>query len=918
MKIQLIGGKMKKAKPLGKTIFMGLILIGLLIVFLSAQEEKFPPTPWTIDDIINQERAADFILSPDGNKVVWTKNIPDQEKDGRISHLFLSYLDQNGQTVQLTRGDFSEERPKWSPSGNKIAFLSSRKETSRNPQGESSQSQLWLIDLRGGEPVKITDLEFGVIDYEWIDEDSFLILAREGKSLREIKEKEKKDDSIIFEDQEHMIPQRLFIYYLKERKYQRITENKDQITNFYLSPDKKLVITRNNQSVRYEVDKKIKPKFFLIRLQDRSSRELFTDPYFKPTRIHWDLNSQGFYFGIMKTSDPVNETAGAEFLYYFDINSGQYREINLSWEQGLMDLDFVVRQDGFIASLANGAIPKWRRYYKKGDEYSFEELEGKPYPHLFNLVMPENGNRLVYSYTTASLPLQWYYGRLEKNKIITEKQLTELNPHLKNKKMARTEVIRWKGALNEEIEGILYYPLDYQPGKKYPLFLNIHGGPTGIDMDSFTESYAYYPHLLAQKGCFILMPNYHGSIGYGQKFAESIKGHYYDYDLEDIQKGIDFLIAKGLVDPERLGTMGWSNGGILSIALSVWTNRFKVAGIGAADVDWFSDYGTCAFGVSFDNYYFLGAPWDRADYYLQISPLFYFKNSKVPTIIFHGTEDTNVPFGQGMEHYRVRQQLGMAPVRFIIFPGEPHGLRKLSHQRRKMEEELSWFDQYFFHTASSINEGLKEGSPLDLALKAQKFARSGKNYGLLVKGKLIPETVRWENVEVGRFEVTRAQWKAFDPDYQYEAGTENYPANGISFEQAKKYVQWLSSVTGENYRLPTSEEAQKLMSQAKGQDNTLDYWAGYPVNFDDSQLLLQAITKLEGKAPLLLPVDRFSPVTENLIFGLGGNVAEWTVDSQGKGKVLGLSALNRAKSNEDYTPPPLEYTGLRVFKQPKI
>jgi Uncharacterized conserved protein len=132
-----------------------------------------------------------------------------------------------------------------------------------------------------------------------------------------------------------------------------------------------------------------------------------------------------------------------------------------------------------------------------------------------------------------------------------------------------------------------------------------------------------------------------------------------------------------------------------------------------------------------------------------------------------------------------------------------------------MEEELSWFDQYFFHTASSINEGLKEGSPLDLALKAQKFARYGKNYGLLVKGKLIPETVRWENVEVGRFEVTRAQWKAFDPDYQYEAGTENYPANGISFEQAKKYVQWLSSVTGENYRLPTSEEAQKLMSQAK-------------------------------------------------------------------------------------------------------
>ncbi|PMP96339.1 MAG: peptidase S9 [Candidatus Aminicenantes bacterium] len=908
---------MKKFKWLRTTFILVIMAFGLLTGFLLAQKEKTLTTAWTIDDIINEERAIDFTISPDGSRVVWTKNIADKEKDGRISHLFLSYLDQNGQTVQLTRGENSESRPKWSPAGNMIAFLSSRKESGQSEREEVGGLQLWLIDLKGGEPVKVTDLETGIIDYDWIDEEHFLILAREGKSLREILAKEKKDDSIVFEDQDHLIPQRLFLYSWKEKKYRRLTENKDQITNFFLSPDKKLVITRNNQSVRYEVDKKIKPKFFLIKLEDKSSREIFPDPYFKPTRIHWDLNSRGFYFAVMKTIDPVNETAGAEFLYYYDLGSNQYREINLKWEAGLMEFGFVVREDGFIVSLANGAIPKWRRYYKQGNDFTFEELQGDPYPHIFNLEMPEKGNRLVYSYTTASIPRQWYYGRLEKNKIITEKQFTELNPPWKNKKFARTEVIRWKGALNDEIEGLLYYPQDYQPGKKYPLFLNIHGGPTGIDLDSFNESYAYYPNLLAQKGCFVLMPNYHGSIGYGQKFSESIKGHYYDYDLEDIQKGIDYLVAKGLVDPERLGTMGWSNGGILSIALSVWTKRFKVAGIGAADVDWFSDYGTCAFGVSFDNYYFLGAPWDRPDYYLKISPLFYFKESKVPTIIFHGTEDTNVPFGQGMEHYRVRQQLGQAPVRLIIFPGEPHGLRKLSHQRRKMEEELAWFDRYFFHTLTPANEALKEGSPLDLALKAQKFARSGENYGLIVKGKLIPETVKWQDLEVGRFEVTRAQWKAFDPNYQFEPGTANYPVNGISFEEAQKYVQWLKELTGENYRLPTVEEAQKLLAQASGEDNTLDYWAGYPVNLDDSQLLWTAISSLPGSAPLLLPVDRFSPATESLIFGLGGNVAEWSVDGQGQGRVMGLSAISRAKSREEYTPPPLAYTGLRVFKQPK-
>lgn len=108
-----------------------------------------------------------------------------------------------------------------------------------------------------------------------------------------------------------------------------------------------------------------------------------------------------------------------------------------------------------------------------------------------------------------------------------------------------------------------------------------------------------------------------------------------------------------------------------------------------------------------------------------------------------------------------------------------------------------------------------------------------------------------------------------------------------------------------------------MLTKASAEDNTLDYWAGYPVNFDDARLLGQAISSLKGKAPLLLPVDRFSPATDSLIFGLGGSVAEWTVDASGKGKALGLSALHRSKATEAYTPPPAEYIGLRVFKQAK-
>jgi dipeptidyl aminopeptidase/acylaminoacyl peptidase len=905
--------KRKKAlKPYGKP---GIILVFIIALFclaaaLPAQEKNMPPAEWKVEDVINQEAAGSFEISPDGNWAVWVKTTVHKEKDGRVRHLYLTSLGEKIETLQLTRGEDNEFSPKWSPSGNLIGFLSSRK--GKDDKEETSGAQLWLMDRRGGEPWQVTQLSQGVMGYEWIDDNNFLFLAREDRTLRELEQKEKKDTTTIAEDQEHMPPIRLFLFAIKEKKATRLTQNTDQIATFRLSHDKKWVLTANNQSVRFGVDKKVKPKFFLVNLADKSSTELFTDRYFKPQMMAWAADDKGFYFSILRTSDYENEGPGADFLYYFDLESRKYEEVPLDWDWGLFYFGFMARQDGFVASLANGSRPKWRRYAKSGNSYSYQELEGKHSPNIYSLVLQEKGNKVIYGYSTASLPVQWHIAELAGNEVQAERPLVELNAHLKDKTKAKTELVKWIGALDEEVEGILYYPHDYREGKRYPLVLSIHGGPTGVDMDVFDESWGSYPNLLAQRGAFVFQPNYHGSGGYGQKFAESIKGHYYDYEIPDMLKGIDELVKKGMVDPERLATMGWSNGGILSIALTTWTDRFKCAGIGAADVNWISDYGNCAFGVSFDNYYFTGAPWDQIEHYIKKSPLFHLKNMSVPTIIFHGTEDTNVPYGQGWEYYRALQQIGKAPVRFVIFPGEPHGLGKLTHQQKKMEEELAWFDKYFFKTDEAKNEALKKGSPLDSALKMQAMARAGNLYGERYKGVLIPELVKTKELAVGRYEVTRAQWAAFDKSYSYEKGTENYPVSGIAFDQAQKYVKWLSTLTGKSYRLPKASEAEKLASQAGKVENTLDYWAGYALNPDDAALILQKVKELKGKAPLLLPVDRFLPGGDDLIFGLGGNAAEWAVDDAGKGKIMGRSAIAPVDARGQAAAPPLEYVSLRV------
>lgn len=881
---------------------------------VAKSDQKTAPSitsPWTADDVILQESAGGFEVSPDGKWAVWTKSAMDKEKDGRVSHLYLTSLESQPETITLTRGDGSEFSPKWSPSGATISFLSRRKEKA---DSKDPTTQVWMLDRRGGEPWAVTALEPGVMAYAWIDEGRLLLVAREIPTQLELQQKDRKDTAYAVEDQEHMPPVRLFIFDIKAKKAERLTQNKDEITDFALSHDKKWVLTRNNQSVRFGIDKKIKPRFFLISLADKSSTEVFNDPFFKPNLFEWAMDDKGFYFSVTRTSDKVNDMAGADFLYYYSLAGRSYTEIPLDWEWGLFYFGFVPREDGFVACLANGATPKWRRYVKSGATYSYKELEGTHAARLYGLVLQEKGNAALYRYSTAMSPAQWYAASLDGNVLKNEKQVTELNATFKARKLAKAEVVKWKGALDETVEGILFYPHDFKEGKKYPLVLMIHGGPTGVDMDAFDDSWAYYPNLMAQRGAFVLEPNYHGSGGYGQKFAESIKGRYYELEIPDIMNGIDELIKKGWVDPERVGTMGWSNGGILTIALTTWTNRFKAAGVGAADVNWTSDYGNCAFGVCFDNYYFKGAPWDQLEHYIQKSPLFHLKDMKVPTIIFHGTEDTNVPYEQGWEYYRALQQIGKAPARFIVFPGEPHGLQKYTHQYRKVTEETAWFDRYLFQTEKPAIEALKKGSPLDATLKMAAFAKSGGSYGVLAQAALIPETVTTEGLEVGRFEVTRAQWASFEKGYKFEPGTGNYPVTNVTFDQASRYVKWLSSLTGAAYRLPKAEEAEKLARTGGSGDNTLDYWAGYALGPDDAGLLLAKIKEIKGFAPLLLAVDRFVPSSETMIFGLGGNAAEWAMDEKGAGKVVGGSAVTASDVPGAYVPPPLEYVGLRIIK----
>ncbi len=885
-----------------------------------------PKYPWSADDVVFQELASEFLISPDSKWTVWVKSTADKEKDERVSNLFLSSLTEKKE-VELTRGANTVSQPRWSPSGETIAFLSNR--PLPKPKPDIAPIQIWLLSVSGGEPWPATDFERPVQHFEWLNDDTILFSAEEQPSLFEHETKDRKDDSDVVDDAAHKAPVRLFKLSVKDKKVTRVTDNDDWILDFKVSHDKTKAVAVARRELSFAWDQKTPPATYIVDLAGGKRTQIFTDTRIQPDDFEWTLDNSGFYVVAPYSTDKQFLTATVKKVYFYDLSSATTSEVNLDWDRSL-DGSVHATKDGFVALLADGVYTKPVRYTRHAATWSRKSITGDTPRNYFDFELGDDGRTLVYQYSTASLPTQWYRARLDGTKITSPVQITDLNPQFKTKTTAKTELVHWKGADDDEVEGILYYPNAYQRGKSYPLIVATHGGPNLADRDNWSERMSYAPNLLTERGAFVLKTNYHGSADYGLKWSESICcGKYYDMETPDIERGVDYLISRGLVDPEQIGAMGWSNGSILSIQLTITNpDRYKAAVVGAGDVEWISDWANVDFGESFDHYYFGKTPLEDPELYIQKSPLFKMDRVKTPTLIFFGTNDRQVPTEQGWTHYRALYSIGKAPVKLVLFPGEAHGPRKLTHQLRKLNEENAWFDKYLFKINPPENEALKKGSPLEVALERRSVQKTGALYGIPFRPPsipenpapdvLLPETVKRGVFEIGRFEITRAQFAAFDKDYKFDAGTENYPANGITLEQAKAYCKWLSDLTAETYRLPSESEASGLYKDRPG-ENTLDYWAGYALNPEDAQKLEEEIKKLPGDAPLLREVGSFAPEGEqgeDPVFDLGGNVAEWVIAANGSGKTVGDSADQPADAKAQYQAADPAYTGFRVVHIP--
>jgi dipeptidyl aminopeptidase/acylaminoacyl peptidase len=273
-------------------------------------------------------------------------------------------------------------------------------------------------------------------------------------------------------------------------------------------------------------------------------------------------------------------------------------------------------------------------------------------------------------------------------------RLTSMTTQLAGWTLGTREVVTWASRDGARIEGVLFKPRDYDASRRYPLLVVIHGGPTGVSRPVLTGSYVYPVEQFLAKGAVVLMPNYRGSAGYGEKFRALNVRNLGVGDAWDVLSGVDSLIARGIADSTRMGSMGWSQGGYISAFLTTTSQRFKAISVGAGISDWMTYYVSTDIHP-FTRQYLQATPWDDPAIYAKTSPITYIKQARTPTLIQHGELDRRVPIANAYELYQGLQDVGV-PTRLVVYKGFGHGITKPKEQLAATWHNWQWFAKYLW------------------------------------------------------------------------------------------------------------------------------------------------------------------------------------------------------------------------------
>jgi dipeptidyl aminopeptidase/acylaminoacyl peptidase len=649
-------------------------------VTISVPESKTP----TIDQSLEWKSAINPKISPDGKRVVYEVQKTNWEENAFERNLWISDV-ASGEAHALTSAKKSSTNAAWSPDGKWIAFLSDRPgQLTGSPEGKK---QLYVISADGGEAQQMTKGENDVNGLEWdplSKRIAFSMTDPEPKALKDRKEKYG-EYSVVHADYEMT---HLWIIEVPgggalAADAKRLTEgDKFSVGDFSWSPD----ATRMAFSAQKDPDliSSETADLYVVTVDGGAVKKIVSTPG-PDTNPKWSPDGKRIAF---------ETAAGGKYFYY---TNGKIA---------------VVDAEGGTPQVLTEAFDEDPGLIGWGPDGIYFAAEQKTYAHLFRL-NPETKaveklsapeNTAAFSFSFSMDYKQTAYRAAAENdypEIYTSnvapwqgKKLTAMGDQLKGFVLAHREVISWKSADGTTIEGVLLKPAGFDTKRKYPLLVVIHGGPTGVDQPIVGPD-RYYPiERFVAKGALVLRPNYRGSAGYGEKFRALNVRNLGVGDYTDVISGVDSLIAKGWVDKDRVGSMGWSQGGYISAFITASSDRFKAVSVGAGISDWMTYYANTDI-TPFTRQYLHATPWDDAEIYKKTSPISYILKAKTPTLIQHGENDRRVPIPNAYELRQALEDRGV-PVKMVVYKGFGHGINKPKQQRAVMEENEKWFAQYIW------------------------------------------------------------------------------------------------------------------------------------------------------------------------------------------------------------------------------
>ncbi len=664
----------------------GMIATCLLAILALTNVAITAGRPLKAEDFDRMQAVADPACSADGRWIAYTVNSVDTEADEHRSRVWMVSAD-GTQQLPLSAPERSAEKPRFSPDGRYVSFLATT--------GTDDNTELYLLDRRGGEARRVGSLPGSVQDYDWSPDGRRLVLSitRDRAAAHDDTAHGKAEPPIVInglhfkEDGTGYVTEadfaQLYLLDVESAHLEALTTDRrfeDQLPVF--SPDGSTVAYVSDHNG--DPDRTGRREIYLIDARAGAQPRLLTE-YFEPNYASLHFTPDGRRLVYAEGFEPRLAAYIQDHLKVIDLETKQIVPLAPTLDRALR-WPVLISSEALVATVEDDGSELPARV----------PLSGAPIEGLLDRGWVLSGlcaaaGHIVAVASTDASPPEIY--ALEEHRL---RRLTHHNDALMAElTLAPVEEMHFASRDGTEVHGMMVKPLGYEPGRRYPTILWIHGGPVGQDAHVLSFE-GYSPELerqwFAAHGYLVLAVNYRGGSGRGVAFARAIADDWGGKEVEDLRAAVDYAVRTGLADPDRLAIGGWSYGAILTDYMIASDPRFKAAIAGAGSGDQISTYGSDQYVMQYNSE--VGPPWRATDRWLRLSyPFFHADRIHTPTLFLGGEQDFNVPIAGGEQMYEALRTLEV-PTQLVIYPGQFHIFTRPSYIRDRLQRYLDWYGHY--------------------------------------------------------------------------------------------------------------------------------------------------------------------------------------------------------------------------------